>query len=93
MMTYTFELAGHLDKRWETVFDGFTISHQFAPDHKPITVMTGPMTDQAALYGLVSRLRDLGVTLISVQPAEQTARSLLDEEAQRIREPSPWRKR
>lgn len=70
MMTYTFELAGHLDKRWETVFDGFTITHQFALDHKPITLMTGPVKDQSALYGLVSRLRDLGVTLISMQPVE-----------------------
>ncbi|MBK9943255.1 MAG: hypothetical protein IPP13_16735 [Kouleothrix sp.] len=69
MTLYTFQLAGHLDQRWETVFEGFTISHQLTPDQQPITLLTGPVADQSALYGLMSRLRDLGVTLISAQPA------------------------
>lgn len=74
MQTYTFELAGHLDRRWEAAFDGFTFAHGLAPDGRPVTRITGPLIDQAALYGMVSRLRDLGVTLISVQPASPDPR-------------------
>lgn len=70
MIGYTVQLAGHLDARWEAAFDGFTITHSFAPDRHPITLLTGAVPDQSALYGLISRLRDIGVTLISVQPAE-----------------------
>lgn len=70
MNTYTFQLAGHLDRRWEAAFDGFTIVHTVAPDQHPITLLTGLVADQSALYGLISRLRDIGVTLISVQPLE-----------------------
>lgn len=70
MTTYTFQLAGHLDRRWEAAFDGFAITHTAAPDHHPVTLLTGPVADQSALYGLISRLRDIGVTLISVQPLE-----------------------
>ncbi len=73
MNTYTFQFVGHLDRRWEAAFDGFTITHAYAPDHRPVTLLTGPVPDQAALYGLISRLRDIGVTLISVQPAEPGA--------------------
>jgi hypothetical protein len=68
MTSYTFQLAGHLDRRWEAAFDGFTIAHTFAPDQHPVTLLTGPVPDQSALYGMISRLRDIGVTLISVQP-------------------------
>jgi hypothetical protein len=67
-MNYRFELQGHLDRRWATVFDGFAIAHGYAQDGGPITVLTGPVADQSALYGLVGRLRDLGAALISVQP-------------------------
>ncbi len=69
MTSYTFQLTGHLDRRWEAAFDGFTITHTFAPDQHPVTLLTGPVPDQSALYGMISRLRDIGVTLISVQPA------------------------
>lgn len=73
MNTYTFQLAGHLDQRWEAVFAGFTITHTYAPDARPVTLLSGPVSDQAALYGLISRLRDIGVTLISVQPTQPGA--------------------
>lgn len=73
MSTYTFQLAGHLDRRWEAVFAGFTITHTYAPDTHPVTLLSGPVPDQAALYGVISRLRDIGVTLISVQPAQASA--------------------
>jgi hypothetical protein len=70
MITYTFQIAGHLDRRWEAAFDGFTFTHTVAPNQHPVTLLTGPLADQSALYGLISRLRDIGVTLISVQPVE-----------------------
>lgn len=73
MTSYTFQLAGHLDRHWEAAFDGFTITHTVAPNHHPVTLLTGPLPDQSALYGLISRLRDIGVTLISVQPLEPGA--------------------
>ena len=41
MITYKIYLHGHLDRRWETLFDGFTITHQVTPNQKPVTVMTG----------------------------------------------------
>lgn len=73
MTSYTFQLVGHLDQRWEAAFDGFTITHTYAAERHPITLLTGSVPDQAALYGLISRLRDIGVTLISVQPADHGA--------------------
>ena len=73
MSTYIFRLAGHLDRRWECAFDGFTLSHQFDQAHRPVTLMAGAVADQSALYGVLGRLRDLGVTLISVTPAEPGA--------------------
>lgn len=70
MTIYNIHLKGHIDQRWEALFDGFTISHRYTADCQPITVMTGEVTDQSALYGLVARLRDLGANLIRVAPEE-----------------------
>lgn len=68
MTLYSIRLKGHVDPRWETLFEGFTVSHRFTADGQPITVMTGEVTDQSALYGLLARLRNLGANLISVAP-------------------------
>ncbi len=68
MTMYQIRLYGHLDQRWEALFGGFHIEHSFTPEQVPVTVMTGEVADQAALYGLISQLRDLGVGLISVGP-------------------------
>lgn len=73
MTSYTFQLAGHLDRRWEAAFDGFTITHSYALDQRPVTLLTGSAPDQAALYGVIGRLRDIGVTLISLQPVDPSA--------------------
>ena len=59
---YEIRLAGHLDARWVTWFDGLTVSH--AADGT--TRIAGPVTDQAALHGLLQKLRDLGITLLSL---------------------------
>jgi hypothetical protein len=55
-------LKGHLDNRWATYFEGLTISRQDDGD----TLLTGPVVDQAALYGLLRKVRDLGMPLLSV---------------------------
>ena len=67
-MLYQIQVRGHLDARWEAMFAGFSINHQVTPAGQPITVITGQVADQSALYGLISRLRNLGVDLISIQP-------------------------
>jgi len=59
---YEIRLAGHLDAHWATWFDGLTVSR--AADGT--TVISGLVTDQAALHGLLQRVRDLGLPLVSV---------------------------
>jgi hypothetical protein len=63
---YQIRLAGHLDRRWASWFDGLAIRH--APDGA--TTLTGPVADQAALYGLLDKARDLGLTLLAVAQCE-----------------------
>ena len=55
-------IEGHLDLTWEDWLDGFTLIH----DGQGKTILTGEVVDQAALYGIIAKLRDLGVELISV---------------------------
>lgn len=64
---YRIEVAGHLDERWVGLFAGFTIDHVFSDDQRPRTRLTGSVADQAALYGFINKLRDIGATLLSVQ--------------------------
>ena len=53
----------HLDEGWEEWLDGFTITHTGQNE----TILTGSVPDQAALYGLIAKLRDLGMKLVSVE--------------------------
>src|SRR2546430_2678194 len=59
---YEIRLKGHLDDRWAGWFDGLTLTR----DHHDTTLLTGPVVDQAALYGLLRKVRDLGLPLVSV---------------------------
>jgi hypothetical protein len=59
---YTIRVAGHLDDRWSAWFDGVTLTQQA----DGTTVIDTPGTDQAALHGLLLRIRDAGLQLISV---------------------------
>jgi hypothetical protein len=61
-MILTIRIAGHLDSRWLDWFDGLNMHH--LPDGN--TELSGSVTDQAALYGLLTRARDLGLTLLTV---------------------------
>ena len=59
---YEIRLKGRLDARWAAWFEGLSLSH--ASDGT--TVLSGPVVDQAALYGLLRKVRDLGLPLVSV---------------------------
>ena len=59
---YEIRLKGHLDERWAERFAGLTFSH----DGDGTTVLFGLVVDQAALYGLLRTVRDLGLPLLSV---------------------------
>ena len=59
--TYRIRIAGQLDARWAAWFDGLTITLDEGD-----TLLTGPVVDQAALHGLLRRVRDLGLPLVSV---------------------------
>lgn len=61
---YDIRVEGHLDQHWSAWFGGLTVSHEA----DGTTTLRGTMTDQAELYGLLARIRDLGVTLIAVAP-------------------------
>ena len=62
-MLYQIRVEGHLARDWADWFDGLSVS--LDPDGD--TVLTGPLVDQAALYGVLRRVRDLGLPLIAVQ--------------------------
>ena len=59
---YEMRLEGHLDARWAAWFGDLTLTREDNGD----TLLTGPVVDQAALHGLLRKVRDLGMPLISV---------------------------
>jgi hypothetical protein len=63
---YEIRVAGHLSPQWADWFEGLTITLEDNGD----TVLTGQVIDQAALHGLLKRVRDLGLSLVSVRPVE-----------------------
>ncbi len=72
-MRYVIRVRGHLDAFWQARFDNLSISHE----SDGTTVLSGPIRDQAALYGLLFKMRDLGLALLSldasapIQPPEE----------------------
>ena len=67
---YEIKVKGHLDEQWSSWFEDLTITTGFGPNGTPITTFTGPMADQAALHGVLARIRDINMPLISVTPIE-----------------------
>lgn len=65
-MEYELRVDGHLGSRWAAWFDGLDI----ISDVDGTTVIRGTVVDQAALHGLLQRLRDIGIPLVSVTPVE-----------------------
>jgi len=64
---YQIRIRGHLDSHWTNWFGNMTISLENNGD----TIVTGPVVDQAALHGLLKRVRDLGMPLISVNQIKE----------------------
>jgi len=69
-MRYTIRVKGHLDTFWQTWFENLLITHE----RDGTTLLSGPIKDQAALYGILFKMRDLGLTLLELSasaPIEQ----------------------
>jgi len=64
---YQIRIRGHLDSHWTDWFGNMTISLENNGD----TIVTGPVVDQAALHGLLKRVRDLGMPLISINQIKE----------------------
>ena len=63
---YEITVQGRLDERWAGWFDGMVARVESGVDGDAVTVLTGPVADQAALFGLLTRIRDLALPLVSV---------------------------
>ena len=59
---YEVKIKGHLDEQWADWFEGMTFTHE----SDSTTTLCGPVVDQAALYGLLIKMRDLDLPLLSV---------------------------
>lgn len=62
-LIYRIQLKGHLGAQWAASFEGLTLTLEEDGN----TLLTGPVTDQAALYGLLRKVRDLGLPLLEVK--------------------------
>jgi hypothetical protein len=77
---YEIRIKGHLSSQWTDWFEGLTITLEEDGD----TLLTGPVIDQAALHGLLKKVRDLGSPLVSVSPVESGQADASD-----VRPPGP----
>jgi hypothetical protein len=66
MLKVEIRFKGQISQRWSEWFDGLTIR----PADDDETLLSGPMADSSALYGIIARLRDLGLQLTSVKSEE-----------------------
>lgn len=66
LLHYTIRVRGHLDERWADWFDGLALT--LVTDGT--TLLSGPLADQSALHGVFDKIRDLGLTILSVQSIE-----------------------
>ncbi len=64
--SYQIEVIGHLNVKKATWFEGLTLANEYGEDGDPITIMTGEVLDQAMLHGLLIKIRDLGLPLLSI---------------------------
>jgi hypothetical protein len=64
---YQIKLLGHLNAEWSNALDDFTLTATASEDAPTVTTLRGRVADQAALFGLLSRIRDLGLPLLLVE--------------------------
>jgi hypothetical protein len=69
MTIYEIRVQGHLDQRWSAWFEGLAITY----DTDDNTVLRGPLVDEAALHGVLIKVRDLAVPLLAVHRVEASA--------------------
>ncbi len=69
-MNYKIKIKGKIDESWSEWLPGFNLNYQ-----KNITVLSGYVQDQAALHGILDRIRDMNLTLISVEKLENNINS------------------
>ena len=67
---YQIRVQGWIGERWADWFDGMAMTYEGTNDDSPITILTGPVVDQAALRSLLTKIWDLNLTLISVALVE-----------------------
>ncbi len=73
--TYRFRVKGHLNDRWSDWLGGLAVQRQ----EDGTTLLVGPVVDQAALHGVIIRIRDLGLPLLSVNRAVEPHNSARQE--------------
>jgi hypothetical protein len=73
--TYRIKVQGRLGERWSDWFGGMAIAVENDDNGTAVTTLTGTVTDQVALYGLLSRIRDLGLPLLLVECVDRGERS------------------
>ncbi len=71
-MVYQIRVQGHLGSQWSDWFGGLAVQRQ----EDGTTVLVGPVVDQAALYGVIIRIRDLGLSLLSVSRVVESPGSI-----------------
>ena len=71
--SYKIQVAGRIAAERLDWFDGMTLTVKATPDGGTITLLSGTLADQAALFGVLSRIRDLGLKLISVTAIESSS--------------------
>jgi len=64
---YAIRIAGHLDEHWSSWFSGLALTRE----NDGTTTLRGPVADQSELHGLLTKVRDLGVALLSVTSTEE----------------------
>ena len=67
MQNVEIRVKGQIDQHWSDWFDDLTVTHNDQNE----TILTGPIVDQAALHGLLAKLRDLGLPIVSVNLSEE----------------------
>ena len=86
MTVYRIRLKEELDQRWSAWLGGLMVIHEANGE----TVLTGEVVDQAALHGLLSKVRDLQLTLISVSPLDGGIHHPKRKQRRRARDATAW---
>jgi hypothetical protein len=71
---YEIKVKGHIDEAWSSWFEDMAITTGFAEDGNPVTTFTGLIVDQAALHGVIAKIRDIHMPLISVNQVDMDSK-------------------